>query len=872
MASTAQQQQQHHILMICSQKSSISQPLHTPVLSVSSWLSKPNYAARCGVRMCSTQKPSTANIDAVDARVHQILPLPELNRTEEVQAGQALPPRDFLHPSLWNVNELIRPSQGEEEPTEVSQLLIEEISSKLKLLGSSANLASAYDTAWVARVPATDGSGRPQFPRALEWIVTNQLGDGSWGEEAHFLGTHRMLSTLSCVIALKTWDTGHASIQEGLRFLWRSCEGITDEANAHLLCGSEIPFGSMLEEATSLGLPLPYESTFIQRTFQVREEKLKRLSSETPWTDTTALEGLEGLNIEWKCIMKLQRKDGSFRGSPASTAFVLNHTGDEKCLNFLSSALASLNNDAVPHHYPIDFHERLSVVDKIERLGVARFFEAEIRQILDHVYSYWTTKGMGWARSNFPEDQEDDTALAFRLLRLYGYSVSDDAFQHLKRDGVFSCVPEGQPHKISEMLNLYRASSLRFPGEGILEEALQYSKQCLLEVQRSSKDADVQKCSLKEELLGEIEIALKYGFHQVFSRIEARSYIELYKKLPSASNDILLALARADYNRCQTLHQEEAVDILRWWQSLGFADMGFVRQRCVEICFAEAATVFEPEYAKARMASIKMAALTMVVDDIFDNHASIDEGHLFLELIKRWDVDMALKSSMSDELKCAYQGFVKSVNELGKEASRLQGRDLTRYLQDHWVELMLGQIQHMEWSNIANSTPGLGEYLENAQYTISLIPLLVTKMFFFGEVLSDDVMEALGIRSRFLKSILLTSRIVNDLQTWEEETSKGQAVNAISCYLKDHPLHSKEEAIAYLRTLNETLLVELSRDTFCPNVNNNDENRVTTPMICRRAGLEMARQCQFYFKDRDDFKGANQDTKRLVTQVMMEPV
>lgn len=32
---------------------------------------------------------------------------------------------------------------------------------------------SAYDTAWVAKIPAVDGSGHPQFPQTLEWILQN---------------------------------------------------------------------------------------------------------------------------------------------------------------------------------------------------------------------------------------------------------------------------------------------------------------------------------------------------------------------------------------------------------------------------------------------------------------------------------------------------------------------------------------------------------------------------------------------------------------------------------------------------------------------------------------------------------------------------
>ena len=74
---------------------------------------------------------------------------------------------------------------------------------------------SAYDTAWVARVPAIDGSCRPQFPQTVDWILKNQLKDGSWGTESHFLLSDRLLATLSCVLALHKWKVADVEVEQG---------------------------------------------------------------------------------------------------------------------------------------------------------------------------------------------------------------------------------------------------------------------------------------------------------------------------------------------------------------------------------------------------------------------------------------------------------------------------------------------------------------------------------------------------------------------------------------------------------------------------------------------------------------------------------
>jgi len=86
-------------------------------------------------------------------------------------------------------------------------------------MGDGETTPSAYDTASVARIPAVDGSEQPQFPQTLEWILQNQLKDGSWGEEFYFLAYDRILATLACIITLTIWGTGKAQLDKGLTSL-----------------------------------------------------------------------------------------------------------------------------------------------------------------------------------------------------------------------------------------------------------------------------------------------------------------------------------------------------------------------------------------------------------------------------------------------------------------------------------------------------------------------------------------------------------------------------------------------------------------------------------------------------------------------------
>ena len=61
------------------------------------------------------------------------------------------------------------------------EILVNEIKAKLNFMEEGEISPSAYDTAWLARILAIDGSRKPQFPQMLKWVTDNQLRDGSWG-------------------------------------------------------------------------------------------------------------------------------------------------------------------------------------------------------------------------------------------------------------------------------------------------------------------------------------------------------------------------------------------------------------------------------------------------------------------------------------------------------------------------------------------------------------------------------------------------------------------------------------------------------------------------------------------------------------------
>eukprot|EP01018_Ginkgo_biloba_P029174 Gb_36202 [translate_table: standard] len=247
-----------------------------------------------------------------------------------------------------------------------AEKLIGEIKEMFEAILMGDGQITPYDTAWVARVPAIDGSLHPQFPATLQWLLQNQLNDGSWGLQSHFLIFDRLLNTLSSILTLTAWKTGNAHIRQ--------------------------------EEAKQLGLSLPYDLPCFNSLSMYRQEKLTSISTDTIHSaPTSLLYSLEGVQdmINWNKILELQCKDGSFLGSPSSTTYVLMHTRDDKCLGFLTRIMSKFGN-CVPCLYPIDLLQCLLMVDNVECLGIDRHFQKEIKVVLHYVYRMVGYKKGSW--------------------------------------------------------------------------------------------------------------------------------------------------------------------------------------------------------------------------------------------------------------------------------------------------------------------------------------------------------------------------------------------------------------------------------------------------------------------------------------------
>ncbi|EPS65247.1 hypothetical protein M569_09531, partial [Genlisea aurea] len=451
--------------------------------------------------------------------------------------------------------------------------LIDAVTRILNSVGDGNISPSPYDTAWVALL---SDSGRPRFPVCLEWIWMNQLEDGSWGDPDAFSIYDRVLNTLACVIALKTWDMHHHKCQKGVAFIEKNIEKMEEEEEDQMPIGFEITFPSLIPiaEKLHLNINISNDSHVLRRVYLKRHLKLSRIPMDVVHrVPTTLLHSLEGLpGLDWESLGKLQSADGSFLFSPASTAFAHSHTGDSRSHRYLADIVQKFRG-GVPNVYPVDLFERLWAVDRLSRLGISRYFKSQIEDCIDYVHRYWVAeKGICWARESEVQDI-DDTAMGFRLLRLHGRHVSADAFSQFEKAGEFVCFAGQSTQAVTGMYNLYRASQLTYGGEGILERASHFAAEFLR--RKRTRGELVDKWIITKDLPGEVGYALDVPWYGSLPRLEARFYLEQYGgqddvwigktlyRMPNVNNDTYLELAKLDYNNCQALHQREWKTIRR---------------------------------------------------------------------------------------------------------------------------------------------------------------------------------------------------------------------------------------------------------------------------------------------------------------------
>nr|UNZ93479.1 isokolavenyl diphosphate synthase [Scutellaria baicalensis] len=587
------------------------------------------------------------------------------------------------------LEEYIEKDTDQEGISEKIGEMVEKIRVKLQNIDGGGISVSAYDTAWVALVEDIGGSGQPQFPTCLEWISDHQFSDGSWGSHK-FLYYDRILCTLACVVALKTWNVHPQQCNKGLKFIKENIHKLADEEQVHMPIGFEVAFPSLIETAKKIGIDVPEDFPGKKEIYAKRDLKLKKIPMDLLHNMATpllfSLEGMEGL--DWQKLFRF-RDDGSFLTSPSSTAYAFQLTKDEVCLKYLLNVV-SKHNGGVPNAYPVDLFDRNYTVDRLRRLGISRYFQPEIEECMKYVYRNWDKRGISWASNTNVQDL-DDTAQGFRNLRMHGYHVTLDVFKQFERCGEFFSFFGQSSDAVLGMFNLYRASQILFPGEDKLADARKYAANYLQK--RRLNNRIVDKWIINKDLPGEVAYGLDVPFYASLPRLEARFYVDQYGggddvwigkalyRMLNVSCDTYLELAKLDYNNCQAVHQNEWKTIQKWYRTGSLGVYGLSERRLLLAYYIAASTVFEPEKSLERMAWAKTASL---VETILSQPLSREQKHELVDEFKHGSIIKKENGERSKRQTSIVETLINTISQLSSDILRAQGRDIHQKLIDMW--------------------------------------------------------------------------------------------------------------------------------------------------------------------------------------------
>ncbi|MFS8131463.1 MAG: prenyltransferase/squalene oxidase repeat-containing protein [Candidatus Dojkabacteria bacterium] len=315
-----------------------------------------------------------------------------------------------------------------------------ELQSILHSLKSGDINPSAYDTAWVARIPNKEKTG-PRFSKCLEWVLNNQQEDGSWGATDVLYYHDRIINTLASILTLKNWNSSNSIINKGIDFVNENL--INLKKDHHDTIGFELLLPSIVKKLENLGILFnDTNKVIIDSYVKLGEKKLSKIPLETLYVVKTnlshSMEFLDGFNLDFKKINSTQMLgNGSFGNSPAATSFMLMQVEDSLSEKYIMDLLNTFG-DFVPSIYPFEIFERGWILDSINYCDIKT---QELGEVVDYLKRNWSDKNGISISNTFPYTDLDDTSLIFKTLTERNIEISQDTFQFYKRGEVYVCFP-----------------------------------------------------------------------------------------------------------------------------------------------------------------------------------------------------------------------------------------------------------------------------------------------------------------------------------------------------------------------------------------------------------------------------------------------
>jgi hypothetical protein len=96
----------------------------------------------------------------------------------------------------------------------------------------------------------------------------------------------------------------------------------------------------------------------------------------------------------------------------------------------------------------------------------------------------------------------------------------------------------------------------------------------------------------------------------------------------------------------------------------------------------------------------------------------------------------------------------------------------------------------------------------------------------------------------------------------QADSARGEEASSISCYMKDNPGLTEEDALNYINAMVDNLIKELNWELLRPDSN--------VPISCKKPSFDICRVFHYGYKYRDGYSVASIEIKNLVTRTVLE--